>query len=198
MKYIFTKHAKQRRQHLPIKTDEELIRIMGYLDTFYNFSELENGKYSFREGGKAAVFSKESNQITLITIRGIDTSTAFDAEIVPTLKKVDPEVDAIKGKRKAARNKKNKWMQYYPAIFKETHTGTYDIFFPDILGCVSGGKSFEEAITAAKCDIALHLTGMISNGLLMPVIDLNRCKDVAKGHILVMVRPQKELLIVKE
>ena len=198
MKYIFTNHAKQRRQHFPIKTDEELNGIMGHLDTFYNFSELEDGKYSFREGGKAAVFSKESNQITLITIRGIDASTAFDTERIPVLKKIDPEVDATKGKRKAARNKKNKWMQYYPAVFKETHTGAYDIFFPDIPDCVSGGKSLEEAITAAKCDIALHLTGMISNGLLMPAIDLNRCKEVAKGHILVMVRPQKELLIVKE
>jgi predicted RNase H-like HicB family nuclease len=198
MKYIFTSHAKQRRPHFPVKTDEELNAIMDYLDTAYVFSTLEDGKYSFMRKGKAAVFLKDSNQITLITIRGISVSTVFDAESIPTLKKNEPEADELKARRKEARNKKNKWMQYYPGVFEETKGNGYSVFFPDVPGCISAGNNLEEAINMSKKAIAVHLTEMIKDGDLLPKVNLGRCREVAKGHIIVMVRPQRELLIVKK
>lgn len=197
MKYIFTNHAKQRRPHFPIKTDEELNGIMDQLNTYYRFAELENGKYYFRKKGKAAVFKKDGSTITLITMRGMDLSSELNDETLPDLKLEDADREAKRANRKAIKNKKDQWMQYYPAVFEETESGGYDIFFPDIAGCISTGNNLEEAINMSKKAIATHLAGMIEDGNPLPKIDLNRCKKAAKGHILVMVRPQKELLNIK-
>lgn len=197
MRYIFTNHAKQRRPHIPIKTDEELNVIMSHLNTYYKFAELGNGKYYFRKKGKAAVFKKDGSTITLITMRGIDLSTELNDETLPALKLEDAYSEVKRANRKAIKNKKDQWMQYYPAVFEETLSGGYDIFFPDIPGCISAGSNLEEAINMSKKAIAIHLTGMIQDGDPLPKIDLNRCKKTAKGHILVMVRPQKELLNIK-
>lgn len=90
--YIITNHAKQRRQHYPVRSDQELQEIMSKLDAFYNFSSL----------------------------------------------------------------------------------------------------------SVSKKAIAVHLTRMIEDADPLPSINLNRCREAAKGHILIMIRPQKELLIIKE
>lgn len=198
MKYIFTSHARQRRPHHSIKTDEELNVIMDYLDSVYAFSTREDGKYSFMYKGKAAVFTKKDDQITLITIRGINELTVFDVEKIPSLKKITPEYDVLKEKRKAAREKKKKWLQLYPAVFEETTGNGYSVFFPDVPGCISAGNNLEEAINMSKKAIAAHLTEMLKDGALLPKINLSRCREVAKGHIIVMIQPRKELLIVKK
>lgn len=195
--YIITNHAKQRRPHYPICPDEELKKIMGRLDTFYNFSSLEDGKYYFQKKGKAAAFKKDGNTVTLITIRGINLETVISDKTFPPLKIDDPIRAEKREKRKAARNIKHKWMQYYPAVLEETEAGGYSIFFPDVPGCISAGQNLEEAISMSKKAIAVHLTGMVKNGDPLPAINLNRCKEIAKGHILVLVRPEKELLIIK-
>ncbi|MFZ2890441.1 type II toxin-antitoxin system HicB family antitoxin [Sulfuricurvum sp.] len=196
--YVITNHAKQRRPHYPIRSDEELKEIMSRLDIFYNFSSLEDGKYYFQKKGKAAVFKKDRNTVTLITIRGINLETEINDEIFPPLKIDDPIRAEKREKRKATRDIKHKWMQYYPAVLEETEAGGYSIFFPDVPGCISSEQNLEKAISMSKKAIAVHLTGMVKNGDPLPAINLNRCKEAAKGHILVMVRPQKELLIIKQ
>lgn len=195
--YIITNHAKQRRPHHIPKTDEELLAIMDRLNAYYKFDELENGKYYFRKKGKAAVFKKDGDAITLITMRGINLTSELNNETLSVLKLEDPEREDKRQSRKAMRDKKNKWMQYYPAVFEEASNGGYSLFFPDVPGCISAGKDLEEAIAMAKKDIAIHLTGMINDGGPLPKINLDRCKEAAKGHILVMIRPQKELLMIK-
>lgn len=196
MNYIITNHAKQRRPHYPIRSEEELIEIMKRLDFLYKFSSLKNGKYYFRKGGKAAVIKKDGNTITLITIRGIDLETEINSETLPALKIEDPVSAERRRQRNCDRSIKNTWMQNYPAVFEETQDGGYSVFFPDVNGCISAGKNLEEAITMAKKAIAVHLSLMIEDGDSIPVIDLNRCKEIAKGCILVMIIPKKDLLIV--
>lgn len=195
--YIITNHAKQRRPHYPIRSDQELKEIMSKLDAFYNFSSLKDGKYYFQKKGKSAAFNKVGNTVTLITIRGIDLDTEISDETLSPLKIDDPAREEKRNKRKAARNEKHKWMQYYPAIFEEMPDGGYSTFFPDVPGCISAGQNLEEAISMSKKAIAVHLTRMIEDGDPLPAINLNRCREAAKGHILVMIKPQKELLIIK-
>ena len=199
LNYIITTHAKQRRSHHPIRSDDELKTIMERFNGFYNFHTLEDGKYLFRDKGRSAVFKKDGGRITLITSRGVDLSTEFDLNALPELKLEDPEIALCKAKRKFARQIKNKWMQYYPAVFEETNDGGYNVFFPDVSGCnISTGVNLEEAIIMAKKAIAMHLSNMLAHGDPFPKIDLCRSKEVAKGNILVMVRPEKSLLIVSE
>jgi len=47
----------------------------------------------------------------------------------------------------------------YFAVFEPTKSG-YSVFFPDLLGCITVGKSIDEAFTMAKEVLGLHLWGM--------------------------------------
>lgn len=38
----------------------------------------------------------------------------------------------------------------YPAIFKKTENGAYEVTFPDLAGCTARGKNYEEALSEAK------------------------------------------------
>lgn len=77
------------------------------LNVIYNFTSLVDGKYFFRWKEKSAVFKKDGEKITLITIRGIYLSTELNAEILPALIKEDPTYAEAKAERKAERAKKH-------------------------------------------------------------------------------------------
>jgi len=47
----------------------------------------------------------------------------------------------------------------YLAVFEPTETG-YSVYFPDLPGCVSHGKDFEEAQRQAAEALGLHIYGM--------------------------------------
>ncbi|KAF0115505.1 MAG: hypothetical protein FD163_2524 [Hyphomonadaceae bacterium] len=66
---------------------------------------------------------------------------------------------------------------YYPAIL-EQGDGEIGIFFPDLPGCVSGGYNEEEAVFAAEEALALHIQGMLEEGLPLP--PPSRLKDIAR------------------
>ena len=51
----------------------------------------------------------------------------------------------------------------YPAIFSKTATG-YSVHFPDLPGCISVGKTLEEAHRMVKEALGLHLWGMEQDG----------------------------------
>lgn len=51
----------------------------------------------------------------------------------------------------------------YLAVFEPTETG-YSVYFPDLPGCVSCGKDFEEAQKQATDALGLHLYGMEKDG----------------------------------
>lgn len=56
---------------------------------------------------------------------------------------------------------------YYPAMFEETDDG-YSVFFPDLPGCVSAGKSLENAFIEAHDALSLHTAGMREDGDALP------------------------------
>ncbi|MDF2593385.1 MAG: hypothetical protein K0S75_2851 [Clostridia bacterium] len=55
----------------------------------------------------------------------------------------------------------------YLAVFEPVETG-YSVYFPDILGCVSFGKDFEEAQKQAAEALGLHIYGMEKDGEEIP------------------------------
>ncbi|MDD2402310.1 MAG: type II toxin-antitoxin system HicB family antitoxin [Clostridia bacterium] len=55
----------------------------------------------------------------------------------------------------------------YLAVFEPTEIG-YSVYFPDIVGCVSYGDSFEEAQREAADALGLHIYGMEKDGDKIP------------------------------
>jgi predicted RNase H-like HicB family nuclease len=76
----------------------------------------------------------------------------------------------------------------YFAVFEPTGTG-FSVYFPDLLGCVSYGKDFEEALREAEDALGLHIYGMEKDGDNIPlpsespVLD----KETASGYIVAPV-----------
>lgn len=56
----------------------------------------------------------------------------------------------------------------YLAIIAKTESG-FSVRFPDLDGCVSCGKSFEEALDNAKEALGLHVFGYEGDGMELPV-----------------------------
>lgn len=57
---------------------------------------------------------------------------------------------------------------FFPAIIDKDSNSDYGVTFPDFPGCVSAGSSIEEAITMAAEALALHISGMIEDGEVLP------------------------------
>lgn len=51
---------------------------------------------------------------------------------------------------------------YYGAICEGR--GTYGIIFPDFLGCISAGDTFEEVVAMGHEALQLHIDGMVDDG----------------------------------
>ena len=56
----------------------------------------------------------------------------------------------------------------YLAVFEPTETG-YNVYIPDLPGCVSYGEDFEEAQKQAAEALGLHIYGMEKDGDEIPV-----------------------------
>lgn len=56
---------------------------------------------------------------------------------------------------------------YYPAII-ERGKGVFGVFFPDLPGCVSAGKTQDEAARNAEEALAMHLEALIKDGEALP------------------------------
>jgi predicted RNase H-like HicB family nuclease len=48
--------------------------------------------------------------------------------------------------------------------------GVYGISFPDFPGCVSGGRSLDEALSRGRETLAFHVAGMVEDGDTLPVL----------------------------
>lgn len=68
-------------------------------------------------------------------------------------------------------------MVRYPAILiYDKESEVYNVFFPDVYGAVSFGKSIEEAIVNAKDCLSLCLSGVDERDL--PIAsDINKLKE---------------------
>lgn len=56
----------------------------------------------------------------------------------------------------------------YPAILEGDADTGFGVYFPDLPGCVTAGDSATEAAINAAEALALHLEGLIAEGLLLP------------------------------
>jgi predicted RNase H-like HicB family nuclease len=56
---------------------------------------------------------------------------------------------------------------YYTAILERTRTG-FSVYFPDVLGCVSAGKTERETLQNAEEALSFHLGEMARAGELIP------------------------------
>ncbi len=75
---------------------------------------------------------------------------------------------------------------YYVATFDphEDGSGYYDVTFADLPGCVSQGKSLDDALRMAAEAVSLHVGGMLEDGLVLPdpsTPDQARQKDVEEA-----------------
>lgn len=62
----------------------------------------------------------------------------------------------------------NKDIHIYPAVFEKTNTG-YSVFFPDLPGCFTVGKTLEECYMMAKEAVSLHLWGFENDNEITPI-----------------------------
>ena len=60
-------------------------------------------------------------------------------------------------------NEEDVIVPYYAVIEKEP-TSSYGVFFPDLPGCTSAGKTLEEACNRASEALSLHLEWMMKDG----------------------------------
>ena len=86
------------------------------------------------------------------------------------------------------------WLKAYPAIFEETLSGTFSVFFPDILGCISAGDTLEESISMAKEALSLHLSEMINDNEAVPFVNLHNAKEEAQGCLLMIIEPNPAII----
>lgn len=59
-------------------------------------------------------------------------------------------------------------MRTFIAILSKERRSDYGVHFPDLPGCVTAGKTLEEARTRAAGALSLHLEGMAEEGLSIP------------------------------
>ena len=86
------------------------------------------------------------------------------------------------------------FIKLYPAIFEQLNDDEFSVFFPDVLGCISGGETFEEAYINAIEALTLHLSSMVEDKEDVPIVNINNAQKEAEGDILVMIEPNRLLL----
>jgi len=59
--------------------------------------------------------------------------------------------------------KRKKTILEYPAIFSKAKEGGYNVSFPDFSGCVTFGRTFEEAEGKAKEVLELWIEELVAN-----------------------------------
>lgn len=56
----------------------------------------------------------------------------------------------------------------YLAVFEPIGNGGYSVYFPDLLGCITSGNSFDDARKQAIDALGLHIYGMEKDGATIP------------------------------
>jgi len=76
----------------------------------------------------------------------------------------------------------------YFAVFEPNNDGSYGVYFPDLPGCVSYGKTYDEVVKMARDALGLHIYGMEKDKDELPdpsfPNQLNIDKETAAGYII--------------
>jgi len=65
----------------------------------------------------------------------------------------------------------------YPAVFHPNTDGTFTVLYPDLPGCVSEGKSLENALHMAQDALTQWISAAVENGI--PFADATPLQDVS-------------------
>jgi predicted RNase H-like HicB family nuclease len=74
----------------------------------------------------------------------------------------------------------------YLAVLEPTGEKGYSVYFPDVPGCISCGKSFDEALKMAGEALELHTYGMEKDGEKLPS-RTDTIPELGKGDIVAAV-----------
>lgn len=75
----------------------------------------------------------------------------------------------------------------YLAVFEPCENGAYSVYFPDLPGCISYGKSLIEAQRMAAEAAELHVYGMRTDGESVPSPSISLSKEDTDGNVIVPV-----------
>jgi len=79
-------------------------------------------------------------------------------------------------------------MKYIGIIHKEAGSD-FGISFPDFPGCVTAGKSYEEALMEAREALIFHIDGMIEDGASLPIPSSINQVDLGDGAAIIVTVP---------
>ena len=78
--------------------------------------------------------------------------------------------------------------QKYIAIISKINNRQYDVFFPDFLGCITSGNSFEDAKNMAQEALQLHVDGMIEDGDILPFQLENMTSRLNQSNFIFLIK----------
>lgn len=91
-------------------------------------------------------------------------------------------------------------MQYIGLIHKDGGS-EYGVSFPDFPGCVTAGRSLEEALTMAQEALSLHVEGMLEDGEVIPAAttldDILADPENANSVAVLTVAPTRSSKVVR-
>ena len=90
-------------------------------------------------------------------------------------------------------------MSNYIALIHKDHDSDYGVSFPDLPGCITAGKTLDEAREMAEEALALHLDGLVEDG--QPVPEASSLEDIMgdpgnqDGVAILVKAPQKQRIV---
>jgi predicted RNase H-like HicB family nuclease len=90
-------------------------------------------------------------------------------------------------------------MSNYIALIRKDHDSDYGVSFPDLPGCITAGETLDEARDMAEEALALHLDGLVEDGLPVPepssLEAIMGDPDNQDGVAILVRAPQKQRIV---
>lgn len=82
----------------------------------------------------------------------------------------------------------------YPAYFRSVESGGYSIDFTDLPGCASAAATLEEAVSASREALSLHLFGMMEDAAPLPAASDPFALPAEAGAFIAIVEGHPEIV----
>ena len=76
----------------------------------------------------------------------------------------------------------------FPAVFHANNDGSYTVNFPDLKGCITEGKSIEEALIMAESVLKQHLSVLLEMKKSIPVPTEYKKIKIKTGEFVNLIR----------